>query len=362
MRLPNRLADQAWNITAIYSVIVLAVVVLANSSVISAVAEKPLPQLPPLTASDELAMLIQNQPAAEPAGEAWSSRLYAPTQVTKIGDKWFIVDCWQHRVIWSTSLTQPIDKWQVVDDNLIEPHSLAYGAGYYAVEDTGRGKANFYRFDESNQRFVLSQSLQLGGRPHRTVFDPTTNSFLVLSSLSQTLHRVSVGVQGPVLAASSSLGFLAGAYTRSFTLLDEKRLLFISEGGFVSLAARQGDDYQLQQYYQLPPAFLSGNDIFYTGRNFVVTATGKPGALGVAGSLQDLPQLKNIGAEWGYANSRPYYVSRYGEYLIIPRIGAANSVDVFRFDNQGRLQRLTVMHSFAAPSASTLRRSTQTAI
>jgi hypothetical protein len=38
----------------------------------------------------------------------WATRLYTSTQIQKIADTYFIVDCWHHRVIYSRKPSAPI--------------------------------------------------------------------------------------------------------------------------------------------------------------------------------------------------------------------------------------------------------------
>jgi hypothetical protein len=54
----------------------------------------------------------------------WQARLYSPTEFTKIGSLYFIVDSWHDRVLYSHSIDAPIREWRVLDSDLATPTPL----------------------------------------------------------------------------------------------------------------------------------------------------------------------------------------------------------------------------------------------
>lgn len=285
---------------------------------------------------------------AESQNTAWQSRLYAPTQVTKINGLWFIVDCWHNRVIYSADLFAPISSWKVLDSELAGPHSIAYGNGYYAVEDTNRHKVNFYAFDQANQTFVKKFSQKLGSRPHRIQYVESNKSFYVLSSESQQMDRIEVASGQPILANTQKLAFLDGAYTRSFTIVGDE-MLFVSGAKKIVKSTYLGDKYQTIQSYFVPPAFYGMNDIYFTGDKYILTST-LPNAFGVVNTLSDIPTAKNEAEKYGF-KGRPYYVSQYGGAIIIPEIAEYNSIKIFKTDDQsGDLMPTATIHEFGEPN------------
>lgn len=285
----------------------------------------------------------------------WKNRLFAPTQVVALDNKWFIVDCWHNRVIWSTDLNTPIAQWQTVDDNLAGPHSISFGAGYFAIEDTGRHEVNFYQFNTQDQTFIKRHSLWVGGRPHRIHYVESDNSFYVLSSETQKLHRISMNGSSPQLAHTYNLSFLNGRYSRSFTVLG-KNILFVSQNREVILAEMNGDTLTERSRHTVPVDFADANDIFFTGNGYIMTATSN--AIGFSPTLNELSKMKNLSNELGFKD-RGYFVSQYGSTIIVPEIGTNSAVHMLALKDAKTLVKVGVLHEFGPGTTSSLARSAQ---
>ncbi len=279
----------------------------------------------------------------ESYSDDWRGRLYAPTYVKKLNDKWFIVDCWHNRVIWSDDLFKPIAQWNTLDGDLAGPHSIEYAEGYYVVEDTNRHAVNFYTFNSESNNFSKIQSLELGARPHRIHYVGTNNSFYVLSSESQDMHRIQMKNGQATIVDVQKLGFLEGQYTRSFTIVGNE-MLFVSGPKKVIKTTYLGDSYNVTASYNVPEDFNGMNDIYYTGKKYILTAT-LPNAITIVDSLEQIPNAKNQAENLGF-KGRPYYVSKVGNALIIPEIAEFASIKLFSVSANGDINPYTTIHKF----------------
>ncbi len=53
------------------------------------------------------------------------SALDIPTQVNKIGDTWFIVDCYHDQIIYNDNMEDPLTEWNVMTDEMSRGHTVA---------------------------------------------------------------------------------------------------------------------------------------------------------------------------------------------------------------------------------------------
>lgn len=275
--------------------------------------------------------------------------LYSPTYMVYLDGKWFIVDCWNNRVLWQTDPNLPVSQWRLMDGALQHPHSIAYGDGVFAVEDTEGARLNLYKFDQALNVFVRQNSLELpaGSRPHRTVFDDKTKTFLTLGSMDQTLYRVDANRVEPAVTESYKLDFINGYYTRSFSLYQDK-LYFVSElQAVVEAVIADGRAVELARY-PVPEKFKSANDLFFTGRGFVMTATlGETGqgVIGTASSLAGLAGLEDQSEQLGF-RSVPYYVSQYDQTVIIPEVSNFSAIKLLEINDKNQLQSKQNIYDF----------------
>lgn len=292
--------------------------------------------------------------------------LYSPHHINKLNDKWFIVDGWHHRVIWSYDLEAPIEEWGVVDNDLAGPHTIDYMHPYYVVDDTKRNAVNFYTFENGwfKNKYTLNN---LGKRTHRVKYDSVSDALYVLASESQEMFKIKLDDKSaPMVTNRYSLNFLEGAYTRSFTILDDSRMLFVSGPGYVVEATYRKGDFSIINKYRVPREFMSMNDIIYDGRNFILTATYFPygavhhrgkveslvfpkqvGSIGFVESLSEISEVADQYARLGM-KGRPYnmsiidgkiYLTEAAEYSRILEIGVGDK----------GLEVIRSIHSFGKP-------------
>ena len=51
--------------------------------------------------------------------------LKVPTQITKQGDYYFIVDCYHNQVIYTKNMGIPLKEWKVMTNDVTLPHAIA---------------------------------------------------------------------------------------------------------------------------------------------------------------------------------------------------------------------------------------------
>lgn len=64
------------------------------------------------------------------------SSLSVPTQINKIGEDYFLVDCYHNQILTSTSMDTPLEEWYVVTDQINRGHTIAGDGTVYLADDT----------------------------------------------------------------------------------------------------------------------------------------------------------------------------------------------------------------------------------
>lgn len=277
-----------------------------------------------------LVLLISCFFVAKPASaQNWKGRLYTPTQFVRLGDLYFIVDCWHNRILYSPTLQPDISRWKLLDDDLAGPHSIDTNGRLVVVEDTGRHTLKVYL--RGGMHFKHIQTIDnVGGRPHRVIFDKPTNSFYVIGSTTQTISRLTAREDGTGLNLlyTKTLAFLEGAYTRSMTIIDDA-MVFVSGPGKVIKTTYRDDSYRVLEEYTVPEGLGSMNDVFYSGNYFYLTAT--PTRIIRVKTLDDLKQgvFEDVYEKLGLKGT-PYYLYQQGRRIFVPQITPYSGIISFR--------------------------------
>ena len=284
---------------------------------------------------------------------SWACRLYTATYITKIQGEYFLVDCWHHRVLYSDDLDAPVSAWHVLDDDLAGPHSIATDGELLVTEDTGRGRLAVYRRRGAGGWERVQTVPDVGGRPHRTVYDPMTRAFYCVASTSQEIVVLERdGSAGLRVAHRQKLPYLEGAYVRSFTLIGGE-ILFVSGPGRIIAATYADREFSKRREYRVPPKFASMNDLYFDGRRYVFTAT--PRAIAVADSLEafERGEFEDVYDALRFRGT-PYYVSAFDGALWIPEI--TEYTRLRRFDGLDADSSVETLIDSGPPSPSSARR------
>ena len=62
--------------------------------------------------------------------------LSVPTQITKIGDDYFLVDCYHNQILTSKTPDAPLTDWYVMTDQINRGHTIAGDGTVYLADDT----------------------------------------------------------------------------------------------------------------------------------------------------------------------------------------------------------------------------------
>jgi len=186
------------------------------------------------------------------------TNLNVPTDVEKIGDTYFIVDCYNNQVIYSDDIQAPLSEWNVMCDDMSEGHTIASDGEVYLIDDTENNRVLVYR--KVGDKFLFVQTLNhIGERPHYIRYDEKSDAFYVLSSMTGELYilksrgyentdqneKINENMENAatdhVNEAQNTGGEiyvedikrfdnLAATYCRSFTILGNKIILPASNG------------------------------------------------------------------------------------------------------------------------------------
>ncbi|MHA6481049.1 NHL repeat-containing protein [Paenibacillus sp. strain BS8-2] len=275
----------------------------------------------------------------------YGARLYAPTQITKLNGKYFIVDCWHHRVIWSEDISQPINEWKTVDFEFAGPHSIATDGDLYVVDNAG--------YDEvivlgSNLKFRQRFSfIGIQERPHKTLYDATTQAFYVIASPYVLCFKKSGGVL--VLDYQKHIPWIDWTYVRAISIIDGL-MYFVSGPGKIVVANYANESFAIVNEYPVPNELQGMNDIYKVGSYFYLTST--QNNLGVIAPkivrIQNLFNLASSNYEDIYSTigftERPYYISVFDGRVYITEIGENNGIFSFPVSDTSLLN---VTHDFS---------------
>ncbi len=190
-----------------------------------------------------------------PAYPNTNRTLSVPTQVTKIGDTCYLVDCYHNRVLFSDSVGTVLTNWQVMDYDYNHPHAIAGDGRIFMVVDTDNNRIVTYRkMDKGYERL---ESLEVGIRPHDVAYDEEDGLFYVWSSMTGEMYRYrrkedSFKVE---LEDVHKIPELDGLYTRSFTLIDGS--IYLPSMGRGAILQLDQKTFEVKKRY-LVPAEMGG--------------------------------------------------------------------------------------------------------
>ncbi len=170
---------------------------------------------------------------------AWPA-LSVPTQITRIGPDYFIVDCYHNQILTSPSMDLPLTEWYVLTDQINRGHTIAGDGVVYLADDTENNRILI--FEKQDGQFFLTQTFdEIGIRPHYVVYDEDSSRFYALSSMTGELYVFCRMKDSSVVVLEKILSVpeLNGIYVRSFTI-DKEDVYFVS-GNRSILRARKKD-------------------------------------------------------------------------------------------------------------------------
>lgn len=257
----------------------------------------------------------------------WEDRLYTPTQIVKIDDKYFIEDCWHHRIIYSTDLNLPINKWNILTDDIMGGHSIADCNDFIIIDDTDEDKLLVFKksmeyelVQEIYIDWYIPKSITYGeptkelSRPHYVLYDSENNKVYV--SLSWAGSVISFYEKNGKFfydqfyyIADSYLKFL-NYFDGYFYLVAEGSVL---EGNFTETS------FEINNKYSLPDELENlGINFIAKIKDMYYISTWSNGGLYSFETFDDLQDgyYNNIGSDLGIKGI-PYYITCFdNEYYI----------------------------------------------
>lgn len=179
--------------------------------------------------------------------------LNVPTDVEKIEDTYFIVDCYNNQVIYSDNLNASLTDWNVMCDSMSEGHTIASDGKVYIIDDTENNRLLVYQ--KRGNIFIHTQTLSnIGDRPHYVIYDIKTNTFYVLSSMTGEIYllqtRESANADREVYVKDiKTIDEIANTYCRSFSIIDGSIYFTASNGMIVEADFPQ---CKTRKTYQVP--------------------------------------------------------------------------------------------------------------
>jgi ABC-type polysaccharide/polyol phosphate transport system ATPase subunit len=199
--------------------------------------------------------------------ESYKSNLYSPTQIIKHNDYYFIVDCWHHRIIYNRNISDPISLWETLNDDLSNPHSIAFDGDVYLVDDTEKNTLKVFKRIENNIKRMQSIG-DTGLQPHKIIYSFHTHKFYCIASSSQQLF-VLKNVDGMiVIDRTKKLEYLQTSYVRSISIIDNC-IYFVSGPNKIIVADLE--NFSLISEYNVPFDFQGMNDIIKIGSYFYIS-------------------------------------------------------------------------------------------
>ena len=181
--------------------------------------------------------------------------LSVPTDIRKLGDYYFIVDCYHNQVIYHDNLEDSLSSWNVMTSDINMGHTIASDGMVYLIDDTENNRILIMEKSSSadgQDIFLPTQEfLNIGVRPHYITYNDATDTFYAWSSMTGEMYlfRRDTNSTQVCLTDVKSIPELNGYYVRSFTIIDDN-IYFVSGDGTIKVADLK--DFSVKETYPVP--------------------------------------------------------------------------------------------------------------
>ena len=248
--------------------------------------------------------------------------LNVPTQITKIGEDYFIVDCYHNQILTSRRLDSPLTEWLVLTDQIHRGHTIAGDGTVYLADDTENNR--ILVFEKKDGAFFLTQSFDdIGVRPHFVLYDEADRRFYALSSMTGELYVFSRPGRGSAVALEKILSVpeLNQIYVRSFTIEGDD-IYFVSGNSNILRTSKK--DLTVLERFPVPPEIAGMIQLAHIQDYFYITvSTDLYGSQDYA-TLIRTPDLSRLAdGEWEdiYASflggGTPYYIGGFDGHFYL---------------------------------------------
>jgi len=260
--------------------------------------------------------------------------LSVPTQITKIGDDYFLVDCYHNQILTTASLDTPLSLWRVMTDQINRGHTIAGDGVVYLTDDTENNRVLV--FQKHGQEFRLTQTFEnIGIRPHYIVYDQTNARFLVLSSMTGQLYVFSRsdGSDTVIQEEILTLSELDNVYVRSFTL-DGDDIYLLACNGTIFRASKEDlsvlECFSVPDYYAGMVQLTRIQDYFYLTVSTDIFGNADYATIVRTKDLSDLNNAEDLSAYFA-PDATPYYITYFDDSYFLTQHHAFTD-RVYRFN------------------------------
>ena len=89
--------------------------------------------------------------------------LSVPTQITAIGEDYFLVDCYHNQILTSPSPNVPLTEWTVLTDQINRGHTIAGDGTVFLADDTENNR--ILVFEKKGRPFLSDPDIRRNRRP-----------------------------------------------------------------------------------------------------------------------------------------------------------------------------------------------------
>ena len=305
--------------------------------------------------------------------QSCQAKLYTPTYVEYMFNKWIIVDCWHHRVLFSDHLDAPVSEWRDLDAGHVHkheamriPHTVASDGELLLVESSVGGSSGgnhsvlVYVPDCTGTGFEFVEEVIACRsdvrRPHRLSYDPLTKAFYLYLTNPPSLAKFVRSGKSIKLEWCDELHFMRGVYARSFAL--HQGFMYITAGPHVMKVDYKADDGKPKLVKTIDRknfGVKNGgmNDLQFIQGWWYVTST-IPCTVGRFRDI-DRPRVESIARELGMCGAidrkrkhchtgTPYFMTAIGDTLYLPYIFGCSGVVTFKVSNDtGKIKDVSTL-------------------
>jgi len=275
--------------------------------------------------------------------------LKVPTQVTRQGNYYFIVDCYHNQVLYSKSMGLGLGEWKVMTKDVTLPHSIASDGNLYLVTDTEANRVLV--FEMKNGRFQNTQVLEnIGIRPHYIQYDSATDSFFAWSSMTGDMYILNKAPDTGIVCIREirHVNELGNYYVRSFTMVGNQ--IIFPSGTNRYMVVVDKNTFEVMGRYPVTPE-IAGMAYVLPIQNYyyMTVACDAVADQGAATFIRttDLNSLASGQYEviYNYVGNAgiPYYIDYFNDAFYMTNAGTTKNIWRFQVqDNQ--MKGLTAMY------------------
>lgn len=268
--------------------------------------------------------------------------LYTPTYITKIEDKYYIVDCWHHRILCSDNIYKKIKKWIKYADVLGGHTIVTNNTGIIAYDDTDNDKVifknTFYNIIEEieldkylpqNYQYINEHKLI---RPHFIHYDEEEDIFLIALSWGGGFAVVDCKEEIRVKSLIISKQF-ENSYIK-FISKFEGLFWATTDKEFVGFEIKESD-IKIKKRYAIPFEFSKKINYICKIEDIYLISAWQIGGIYILRNLENLEKYtlwEDINDSF-HMKGIPYYISQFDNKLWITEIGSWQGIYSFQVSN-----------------------------